>query len=170
MKIIFTISAFCLCLLAGAQSTSPVVISSGGTYSTATGLSLSSTIGELIVTTASNPSGVMLTQGFQQAEVHTVSVNPISFTAGTVKMYPNPVSDMIHFDIQLNKSGTIKIELFDILGNKIMDVQNLYNSGSSYTASQDVTSMNNGVYIAKVSFTSSAGVQEFYMQKFTVNK
>lgn len=169
MKVLFTISAFCLYFISGAQSLSPVVISSGGTYTTMSAGSLSSTIGESIVTTATY-SGIILTQGFQQAELHTASVNPISFTAGTVKMYPNPVSDMIHFDIQLNKQGTVRIELFDILGNKVMDVQNLSMNGSNYTASQDVTAMTNGVYIAKVSFTSSAGLQEFYMQKFTVNK
>lgn len=169
MKVLFTISAFCLYLISSAQSLSPVVISSGGAYSTMPAASLSATIGESIVTTTSANS-IVLTQGFQQAEVHTASVNPVTFTAGSVRMYPNPVSDMIHFDIQLSKTGTVRIELFDILGNKVMDVQNLSANGSSYTASQDVTSMTNGMYIAKISFTSSTGVQEFYMQRFTVNK
>ena len=65
-KLLLTITAVAFATLSFSQQVSRYVVASGGNYSTASGISVSSTIGEPMVTTLTSGSYI-LTQGFQQS-------------------------------------------------------------------------------------------------------
>ncbi|MDG2288028.1 MAG: hypothetical protein P8L43_04640, partial [Candidatus Marinimicrobia bacterium] len=67
-KIFLTITAVAFASFSFSQQLSRYVVASGGNYSTASGISVSSTIGEPMVNTLT-ATGFILTQGFQQASI-----------------------------------------------------------------------------------------------------
>ncbi|HET6991150.1 MAG TPA: hypothetical protein VFJ43_07495, partial [Bacteroidia bacterium] len=97
-----------LLLMAGmgmrAQSLSPQVVSSGGDFFPGGGTSLSTTFGELSITTLM--SGNMLTQGFQQPDDLGMSVVTLH-NNNSVNVYPNPTTDFITVSLSDNHSGVI---------------------------------------------------------------
>jgi hypothetical protein len=67
-KLLFTIIAVVFATFSFSQQISHHVVASGGNYSTASGISVSSTIGEPMVNTFTT-TGFILTQGFQQPSI-----------------------------------------------------------------------------------------------------
>ena len=67
-KILLTITLVAFASLSFSQQLSRYVVATGGNYSTASGISVSSTIGEPMVNTLT-ATGFILTQGFQQASI-----------------------------------------------------------------------------------------------------
>ena len=67
-KLLFTIIAVVFATFSFSQQVSRHVVASGGNYSTASGISVSSTIGEPMVNTLTG-TGFILTQGFQQPSI-----------------------------------------------------------------------------------------------------
>ena len=67
-KTLLTITLVAFATLSFSQQLSRYVVASGGNYSTSSGISVSSTIGESMVSTLT-ATGFILTQGFQQASI-----------------------------------------------------------------------------------------------------
>ena len=67
-KLLFTIIAVVFATFSFSQQISHHVVASGGNYSTASGISVSSTVGEPMVNTLT-ATGFILTQGFQQPSI-----------------------------------------------------------------------------------------------------
>jgi len=67
-------------------------------------------------------------------------------------IYPNPSDNQSHFDLSLPKSGNVVIGLFDVLGNKVLNVfsGNLSNGLSSLNV--NTASLTSGAYLLSVSF------------------
>ena len=86
-KILLTTICLAFATFSFSQQVSRYVVASGGNYSTASGISVSSTIGESMVTTLTSTSNV-LTQGFQQS--FSAPVDP-SITIA------NPMDGSIHY-------------------------------------------------------------------------
>ena len=111
-------------LIAMSQTLERQVISSAGSFSTAGGITLSSTVGEVAVTTMIAGT-VVLTQGFQQP-------NPEDFTAVpdeqkinlNYKIYPNPTSDQLVVEFTADKPTELSIQLFDLNGKNYGCQQN----------------------------------------------
>ncbi len=99
-----------------AQSFSPDVIGSAGTFATSSSGSMSWTIGEVMTETYSS-SGNFFTQGFHQPDTSTLTIvsNPVSQNIG---IYPNPVVDFLIIDLSLT-SGEYILEIFDMQGQLI---------------------------------------------------
>lgn len=120
-----TLTLCALALFGFAQTSAQQVIASAGSYTTGGSVSLSSTIGESIVTTHNAPSN-MLTQGFQQPE-YTI-VNSITEAAGEtlfIRVYPNPTAGNIAIDLQSNHGEELFLIVTDLLGQIVMK-QNLF--------------------------------------------
>ena len=91
------------------------------------------------------------------------NLTPLSNTAiddpafGTeVKVYPNPTSDRVMFTFDLQHTGMLTAEVYDIMGKKVADVANgSLNAGlhSLYWDTRDAqgASVANGMYLFKIS-------------------
>ena len=115
------------------QQITPQVVATAGNYTQNGGYSVSWTLGEPVVQTASN-GGTTLTQGFQQPSYNVVSVTPGKIDGFEVNVYPNPASDFIVVDWTANDKDMLYISLYDVAGKKI--------SEQSYSAKQDKVSIN----------------------------
>ncbi len=89
-----------------AQSITPEVVSSGGGDTTTTNVSLSWTIGEPVIETASGSSAT-ITQGFHQSHFEVVTIEDHSELGFDIKVYPNPSIDFIKVDLTYTGSHPV---------------------------------------------------------------
>ncbi len=73
----------------------------------------------------------------------------------TIKMYPNPVEDILYIE---NAADASSIDIFDMSGKLMMSVSNLNNN-----MSVDVSGLSNGIYVVRT--YQEEGVQTFKLVK-----
>jgi hypothetical protein len=105
---------------AAAQSLSPTVLSSSGGSGSADNVSLSWTAGELITQNFSSDT-LLLTQGFQQGKITvTTAVNELNGLNMDVKVYPNPVRNVLNVNFQGMIDQTVRLKLMNLKGKVVM--------------------------------------------------
>lgn len=77
------------------------------------------------------------------------SLSTQSFTQSNIKVYPNPVSDVLYFDTKSN-NYVQKVTIFDFLGRKVTDQTNI-------TDAISVSHLQKGSYLIKI--VTDKGVQ-----------
>ncbi len=102
-----------------AQSITPEVVSNGGDYFENSNVSIAWTIGEPMVETAVGTNNT-LTQGFHQGLYTLVNVEK-QINNTEIKVYPNPSTDYINIDITGINTSDYKIQLFDNLGQLLIN-------------------------------------------------
>ncbi len=154
---------------ANAQTLSPTVIATAGSYSTGSnGYSLSSTVGEPVITTLTQGSTI-LTQGFQQPNDVVNGLLDIEKEAdGAFSVYPNPTSDKLWFGYEFNQTGKVEVSLYDIVGQKLdYTLSESYDNGKQIH-SFDCSSYAAGNYVLSVKLTPSTGKEVILSKKFQV--
>ncbi len=99
-----------------AQSISPQVIASNGTFASASGYTLSYTTGQPASTTLIAGTSI-ITQGFQQPNDIYTGLQTFVTPTLSARLYPNPAVDQINVVItSSNNTGTYTAQLVDLLG------------------------------------------------------
>ncbi len=109
----FLIALFVFASASG-QEVKQQVISSAGGYSVSgdNSISLSWTLGELVIATVTSTGGdLILTQGFQQSKLDLTAVELHPDLGVTVTIYPNPTSEMINIRFSTPLEGTTMVYL-----------------------------------------------------------
>ncbi|MCW3125210.1 MAG: hypothetical protein JWO03_868 [Bacteroidetes bacterium] len=151
-----------------AQSLSPTVIASAGSYSVVGGTSLSSTVGEPVIQTLSQ-TNTILTQGFQQPNDIVNGLLDIEKEAnGSFSVYPNPTQATLWFGYEFAETGKVEVSLYDIVGQKLgYSLNENYDSGK-LVHSFDCSSYAAGNYVLSVKLTQSSGKEIILSKKFQV--
>jgi hypothetical protein len=152
MKKLFFIVIFGLMIsLLQAQTLAPTVFASGGEDFKGTEYRLSSTIGELIVTTERS-SGYILTQGFQQeANLYLSDIETDYFSTVNVEAYPNPTMDIVNVNIESAQSnGRIEVLVFNQMGQQVNPVLYVENNFNSYNFQIDLSNVARGNYFVRI--------------------
>lgn len=110
--------------ISGAQSLSPVVISSMGGYYSNSSASLSFTVAESSMVKTISSANNMLTQGFQQPYAILVSVPEIAEPEGKLLVYPNPTNAEVNIRCNDNRSGLRSVRIFSLTGQLILHWEN----------------------------------------------
>ena len=121
-----------------AQSISSSLLCSGGDMFKFTGIQIEWTLGDL----ATGSYGT-ITEGFLQgSSTHRSGVDEMARASSTsgLSAYPNPFNDGVQIQVS-NHTGTIKVEVFDVLG-KLVHTSNNFEIGSFMNLSQ----LQSGVY------------------------
>lgn len=151
MKKIYTLVLSLFTLTAWSQDIPLQVVAAGGGYyeNTSAGLSISWTLGEVAYTTLSS-SNYILTQGFQQGNLFTTSVDkPLSAVNG-IAVYPNPAKDFVKIRLEIqNISGAAIFELYDITGRKVLSKE--LSVEQSVPVEINLSEVRPGIYLLKVS-------------------
>jgi len=150
LKIIYTTIPLLLCAgIIMAQSITPFVIASTGGFYTSSNFSLSSTLGEVIITTATGTNNI-LTQGFQQPSNMGTSIQQIDEGETSITVYPNPATDYLTVEISSDKYDRFDIELFDLLGQKLFVryEEDQYSTTNIYTI--NTSALAEGIYLLRL--------------------
>ncbi len=158
--IVFTL--FAISFSSFGQKLTPTVVSSGGSYFSAGGYTLSATIGEIAVTTLKSGS-LTLTQGFQQPyDITSIKETGLDWS---ITAYPNPVSEFLNIRFDLTDPIDLNVEIVDISGRKHL-IRELYYVTPGEIVTFDMSGFVRGVYLVRI-YTPDWRVQKTYkIQKF----
>ena len=143
---------FLLCLFIGvlcagsawAQSLTPIVIaSSGGFFTTGSG-SVSATVAEMTMVETFNAASSMITQGFQQPDDGTLSIDET--TLAEVSIYPNPTNGQFSLTIDASVNGSASVSIYDLLGQSVHEREIAVSSGLNRMLF-DIRGCSPGVYL-----------------------
>lgn len=76
----------------------------------------------------------------------TLNVQSFEDVLNAINLYPNPASSNLKIDIPSKISGDVTIEVFDVLGKRIV-----VKEANKLSNSLDIANWNNGVYLMKIS-------------------
>lgn len=138
-----------------AQFNSPTVVASAGSFSQNGGYSLSTTVGESVVTTGISNNSI-LTQGFQQPIDQYVSAQPFIHDLKSIRIFPNPTFQTINVEAITASVTTLHIEVFDIINRRIISTPITCNT----LINLDLTRLPKGVYLFTLRYNS--GQDLFY--------
>jgi len=76
----------------------------------------------------------------------TLNVQSFEDVLNAINLYPNPASSNLKIDIPSKIAGDVTIEVFDVLGKRIV-----VKEANKLSNSLDIANWNNGVYLMKIS-------------------
>ncbi len=134
-------------IVINAQSIERSVIGSTGSTVDNGGVSVSSTVGEAVVTTHSVGS-FMITQGYQQTEGAFSSVEQEQVKV-SYRLFPNPTKDIskLEFNAEGNNIN-VTISVYGVDGKLVYSM--LINESCSEVVDLDLTKEKSGVYFVKI--------------------
>ncbi len=80
---------------------------------------------------------------------------PLENDIRIVPPYPNPTNGSVSFEILMPREAKLKVEMYDVLGHKLMDVYNATAPKGTQTFKLDLNGYPRGVYILKVRFNDT---------------
>lgn len=105
----------------GQQAIRHDVLASAGGFGKSGDISLSWTLGELVVHTLTSQDGsLILTQGFQQSKLTVTGIEDALGEMVEVKIYPNPTEAMIQVLFASPLEEEVTIQLFDADGRMLL--------------------------------------------------
>jgi hypothetical protein len=113
---IFILISLLFAISATAQVKQEVIASAGG-YNTASGLSISWTLGETIIPTFKN-GDLVLTHGFQSQLIITTVEENLDVMVN-LKIFPNPASDIVNIQFETPVETEIIVYLLDSQGKLV---------------------------------------------------
>ena len=149
MKIFITLILISTTSCFSAQSIERQVIGSLGNTSTALGITVTSTVGEVAVATKTS-TNIMLTEGYQQAnDSSSVSIAEIANIA-KLKLYPNPTINSAKLEITTNFNSATTIAVYSSDGKLISSNSIALTSGVESSIQLDVSNQASGVYLIRI--------------------
>lgn len=140
------VAIFCIAPFTQAQSLSNKVIASGGSYSTASWGSLSSTVGEALITTSS-ASGTTLMQGFQQPTSGLAGITALPLQHQYASAYPIPGHNLLNLEVNLDVNATVQFKIYDLSGKEITQGAFLADANHQTIQQIDISQMSSGMYM-----------------------
>jgi hypothetical protein len=99
------------------------VIGSTGRFAVQNGRSYAYTVGEVVIPTVTSGNQV-LTQGFHQPEqTRIVSVGNPDLTDWDIRVFPNPVSDLLTIQFSTAKGSSLRATVVDVVGKVVLTDQ-----------------------------------------------
>jgi len=153
MKKIFTLILSLALVQAFGQTPAIVmqVVASSGGYAETANLKVSWTLGEPVIQTVTDTGNTLiLTQGFQQGNLFGTDVPNTDLQSLNFKMYPNPTSVKVWFELNNNKAkGDFVVDVYDVTGRKVLN-ENLGQFENQELKSMDVSRLKSGIYLVRV--------------------
>lgn len=120
------------------------VITPSAGYFEASSMSLNWTIGEIAVETYINDN-IILTQGFNQANIVITSATEELLTDISITVYPNPVKDIFTVKVETDHINQLRAEVYDLSGIKLIS-ENIYQGNTRI----DIGNLPASEYILKI--------------------
>ena len=80
-------------------------------------------------------------------------------------IYPNPFSSTSTLSYMLSSTENVKIELFDVLGNRVSTLMNETKSEGSYNLTINAIDLQKGIYFCRIQMGSNSEIKKFVVIK-----
>jgi hypothetical protein len=138
------------------------VIGAAGDHSSTATLQVSWTVGEVAVSTAQT-ANLIITEGFQQGEATVVAITEVEFE-GSINVFPNPVEDVLNFEVLTDEDLSLSAIVYDMAGRKVREAHN-FEVFSTYRGTMNFADLAAGKWL--IQFTDDKGKT---LKTFTVVK
>jgi hypothetical protein len=118
-------------------------------------ITISYTIGEMVLVDSWKYSNLMITQGVLQPPKERVTADVDFFTAEEIKLFPNPTPDILTVQFGSLSPGRVSFALYDNTG-KLMQQEEFTYTGFS-TRQFNMMKYANATYLLKVIFKPNSG-------------
>jgi hypothetical protein len=126
---------------------------------TAGNMTISYSIGEMVLVDTKGTSNLLVTQGILQPETITAdSTGNTGFEQGEVQLYPNPTPDKLTVSFGLLQTGAITLSIFDISG-KYLERETFDYTGF-ITKQYSLAKYAASTYVLQVIYTPAAGTRK----------
>ena len=170
-KLLFSLAGIVFFSASRTQSIAPAVINStGGSAVSGTNPSnafyLDWNVGEMTLVNTMRTSGkkiLIITNGFLQPEYSGDHGNEPErfvtglFTDAEVRVYPNPASEYVDVNLYFQDAGTVRLNLFSVMGEQLFTREFTVNS-KSRVAQIPVRSYTPGTYLLQVQLFSEGKI------------
>ena len=134
-----------------AQSMSPGTVNVSGESAAIGKYRFEWSLGESVAITTMSNSNLLVTNGFLQFNVQNQPLANLvkSFLSDEIRVYPNPVKNILEINILHAIKGKHQIELLDAKGGKIKEVQLVYD-GMGALEKWNLSGLPTGQYILNI--------------------
>jgi len=95
-----------------------------------------------------------------------IITKPINSESEDIKIYPNPVSSILHVNYQLSEKSSYRILISDLLGNNIILNNNYIQQECGFhNIDIDIKDISSGTYFLLIDFGNSLNVKQFTVLK-----
>ena len=92
-------------------------------------------------------------------------VRPISVDLEIQSIYPNPASYDLTYSIQIPQAGLAAVEIYDVLGRKVLGVAHVASAPGSHSNQIDVSTLPAGAYFLRATSAGQATVHSFIISR-----
>jgi hypothetical protein len=150
------------------QMVKPFVVNSAGGSAVIGGNSYDWSFAEMVMISTTSNANLIVTAGLLQPIDPNVGVAELESSRGGVKVYPNPVDDLLNLESSFQAPGNLSYQLFDMAGKQlILESSNLQAGENLQKLS--LKDFAPGNYLLKVIFSSDKTADNF-MQTFKIQK
>jgi Secretion system C-terminal sorting domain len=115
-------------------------------------ITISYTIGEMLLVESLQKNGLLITQGVMQPLVNGIATTTYEcFGQTEVKVYPNPNPGTFSLQLSIFKKGNVKTMLFDASGKLLQT--DVFDYNTFATRQYNITRLPNAVYYLQLLFT-----------------
>jgi len=122
------------------------VTATAGDYAITPSYQISWTVGDVAVNTIQT-GNLIVTEGFQQNDINITAISEIEFS-GEISLFPNPVNDMLNFEVRSEEDMDLIGELFDATGKKVLEIPR-FSVYSAYQGQLDFSNLPAGNWFLK---------------------
>lgn len=79
--------------------------------------------------------------------------------------YPNPFNPSTTIKYKIKDPGLVKLEVYDILGNKVRDLVNEVKDSGDYGVEFKSDNLSSGIYFCKISVNNFTSIQKMILMK-----
>ncbi len=142
-------------------TTSNEVISTAGGTISGNGITLQTTVGE-VIQGGSTTGTVQLQQGFQPPTLTVTAINVSEIEEVEVSVYPNPSSDYLFVEVKGATDARFEVQLFDLNGRVL---QTKEQEAANTQLRLDMQSLASGTYLIKVTDLQTLQVATYQVNK-----
>ena len=115
-----------------------------------------------------NPTGLLYGGGTicgNLVSVEPVAGNEIPREFVLMQNYPNPFNPMTNFEIQMPKSGFVKLAVFDITGKEVAVLINQELNAGVYSVDFDASNLSSGTYFYRMGADNFSEIKKMVLVK-----
>lgn len=80
-----------------------------------------------------------------------------------LRLHPNPAAQYVEVSLQA-PAGSVQLEIFNLLGHRVMPVTNLRSEGRSFSVPMEVRQLPAGIYLVRISQGNQTAVRRLTVQ------
>ncbi len=148
------------------QTYIPATLNVAGGSNSINGKVFEYSIGEMTLVHTATAPNIIVTQGVLQPGQIATGIFDHELGDGQIKVYPNPVDDLLNVDINLSLGGSLQLQVYDLAGKLVSKKQISVLSGKE-TTTFSFAHLAAGNYVLNAVFEAGA---ESYYRNFKIVK